>query len=537
MQEKDQLKYELEKRTKEIDDYIISIDTRESIIESMARCMVSFEFWCDHFCYTFDPRETPTARRFILYDYQRDAASTIIDAIRTGKIVHLDKSRDMGASWLVMAIFAWMWLFEEDFHAHVGSRVEKLVDDYTIDSLFGKIDYIIERLPSWMVGEYEDKKSRRMLRIFHPRGNLITGESANKNFGRGPRKKVVYLDEFAFWEYDTAVWTSVADTAPCRIVTSTPDGEANQFARLRKNKDIVRITLHWKLHPLKDEEWYENEKKRRDSVSLAQEVDINYTASSGALALENLNNDEYLARIIIPSQSTRDSINTHCKFFMGLDFGSTNPTSIHVYRVLALDKDKYKISSVWEYYEPSDLRRISQAIKTCKWFHLVEGIYADPSMWFYNQQDPHGMRGVTSLAYILRDQYNIHVKPGRRGDTYALENLKNMLHDPDNILFEISVDCPHQLKEFQNLRYQKITDKMLHKKNQSEKLVDKDNHSWDDFKYFYNSYFEKPDVSVDESIPVALGYEALRKDFENLKEKKLSSMNKYKLRRRMFRYR
>lgn len=530
----------LDRRRRDADAYIATLDSDMKQLEAMARCMRSFEFWCDRFCYTFDPRKAPTARRFVLYDFQREAARQLIHAIRNGGIVHLDKSRDMGASWIVMAVFTWMWLFEESFHAHVGSRVEALVDNYMTDSLFGKIDYILERLPSWMTPEFTPRVHRKSLQVLNPRPckNLISGESSNPHFGRGPRKNVVYLDEFAMWENDTSVWTSIADTAPCRIVTSTPHGENNAFARLRHQPHIQRITLHWTLHPEKNDEWYARECALRDKLAVAQELDIDYAASAGNLALPQLSDETLRSRIVVPPVSVTDPANEKAGFFMGMDYGSTNPTSINVYRVLTLAPKVYKITSVWEFYKPSTLYEIADVIKACPWKPLVECIYADPSMWFYNQQDAHGQRGMTSLAFILRDVYGLYVAPGRRGDTYCLEQLREMWKDPDNIRFEICENCENQIRELEGLRYVTISDKMSHRYNQPEKLVDKDNHSWDNLKYFFNSYFEKPEApEVPPEKPV-LGHDALRREFTEIRNKKLAALTRTRpLQRRVFRYR
>ena len=48
--------------------------------------------------------------------------------------------------------------------------------------------------------------------------------------------------------------------------------------------DIKKYRLHWKLHPLKTEERYEREKKKRTVLDVAKELDISYDDSvSGAV--------------------------------------------------------------------------------------------------------------------------------------------------------------------------------------------------------------------------------------------------------------
>jgi len=532
-EERERQQADLVTRKNAADSYIISLDSEESHIEAIAQCMKSFEFWCDNFCYTFDPRDKATPyKRFILFDGQKNVSREIIEAIEEGRNIHFDKSRDQGASWLITSIFTWMFLFKRSFHALVGSRVEDLVDNSTIDSLFGKIDMIIERLPVWMLNGYDKSyKYRKHLKIAHPCGNLITGESANKNFGRGPRKNVVYMDEFAFWENDWAAWTGASSTSPCCIATSTPDGLNNKFAEMKfSGEEMLHLSLHWTSHPFKTLEWYEKECCKHDARTVAKELDINYKASAGGLAIKHLQNPDKKKLIYIDDISPHHPSNTGARFFGGLDWGSTNPSSYHVYRVRAIAEDLYEVISMWEYYEPSSLPELAAAVKSCPFAQYVENIYADPSMWHFNQQNP---QGVTSLAYLLRDEYAILLTSGQRGDTYALEQLNIMCET--EIRFHICANCENQRREFEGLRYEVLSDRMVSKKNKSEKLVDKDNHSWDDFKYFYNTRFPKPRLILPPR-EVKTGYEALKEEFGKVKKKKLEALGKKPARRRLFRH-
>jgi hypothetical protein len=535
-----------------VEEYHRGIDTPARQVDALVRCMrrpvatspttspeedVGFVHWCDHYSWTFAPKDKMSpVKRFVLYDQQRRAALELIDIIDKGENATLDKSRDVGASWLLMNIIAWMWLFEESFHALVGSRVEKLVDNYNIDSLFGKIDHIVTHLPTWMTQGYDPTRHRKKLEFKHPRGNLITGESSNENFGRGPRKHLVYLDEYAFWECDKKVWTSTASTARSRIATSTPSGEHNQFARLRFSDDLHHLTLHWTQDPHKDLDWYREECKslKNDPADIAQELDINYRASAGKLALPWMSDEQH--PVVIPTLSPDDPSHEGCLFYAGLDYGSNNPSCITVYRVRFVATTRYEIMAVWEYYEPSDLRRLAGALKNNPYAGRVKTTYADPSMWFYNQHDAFGQRGVTSLAFIMRDTYHTHLTPGRRGDSYALEQLVEYTREGRFLICDC---CENQIREFKNLRYQMMSDKMMQRNNESEKLVDKDNHSWDALKYFFNTFFNKP-ASIDdqEPPPPPMGWTAMQQDLAAMKTKKLTTLcQPRKPRRRLFRYR
>lgn len=505
--------------------YNDGLTTEKDIVDALARCMVptveGFKFFCNNFVFIMEQRDLGNAhKRFILYDYQIDVARETIDAIQQGHTLLEEKSRDMGASWLKIAVFTWAWLFWESFHALLGSRKEDLVDDKTVDSLFGKIDYIIERLPPWMLGGYDSGRHRKMLNMKHPRsGNLITGESSNPNFGRGPRKNVVYMDEFAFWESDHQAWTSVTDTAPCKIITSTPQGDSNVFATLRfgDKKAVKRVTLHWTLHPYKDVAWYtrECEKRKNDPVSIAQELNIDYRASAGRLALPQL--EDYKDKIIIPAVSVNDVYNTGARFIGGFDWGSTNPGCYLVLRVRRVDAQRkiMAVDIVWEFYGPMTLKTAAEAVKNNPWASLVSHVYADPSMWFMNQST---RDGITSLAMLFRDIYGVNMLPGQRGDTFVMEQIKDMMSDIEHPRFRIAENCTQVFREMSGLRYQQQSSFMAARRNTPEKLVDKDNHSWDALKYALNTWLNAPLPEAEPEAPL-VGMEALAWELRDLKAK------------------
>jgi len=110
-------------------------------------------------------------------------------------------------------------------------------------------------------------------------GNAISGESSNPNFSRGGRFKAVLLDEFAFWDNDTAAWGSTADTTDCRIVLTTPGIKPGKAKRLRFGQDgeeIKAISLTYNLDPRKTNEWLDRERGRRSNEDFAREIMINW---------------------------------------------------------------------------------------------------------------------------------------------------------------------------------------------------------------------------------------------------------------------
>lgn len=238
-------------------------------------------FFVNRFGYTFDPRPNafPHHLKFDLYDFQEDLLRNVIDRIKVGKGLMIEKSRDMGASWVVLYAIVWCWMFMPGFQALIGSRTENKVDDGTLESLFGKIDYILNKMPLLPDG-FSMEKDRTRLKIVNPaNGNVIKGESANADFGRQGRYRVVMLDEMAFWESPEQSWASCGESTRCRIAITTPPNRPNFAKYLRFSGIIDVVTLHWRQHPLKDEVWYQLMKSEKTPEELAREVDINWEGS------------------------------------------------------------------------------------------------------------------------------------------------------------------------------------------------------------------------------------------------------------------
>lgn len=237
-------------------------------------------FFIENFCWTYDPRSQNKNLPIVLFDYQKDFIGYVIDHIDRGVNFLIEKSRDMGMSWLIVYIFIWYWLFRDGTNLLVGSYKEKLVDDgVNQDALFGKIEYTIRNMPKWLLPRgFNLTKHRNKLKLINPENNnIISGDTMNPQFGRGARKTAIFYDELGFWETAKESWESGTQTTACQIGNSTPNGR-NFFWKLRMS-GIDVVSLIWRLHPHKDSQWYEFEKVRNTEENVAQEIDLNYEKS------------------------------------------------------------------------------------------------------------------------------------------------------------------------------------------------------------------------------------------------------------------
>lgn len=277
-------------------------------------------FFIENFGWTFDPRKDPAHIPFVLFEYQKEAIRMAIEHIDGDRDFLIEKSRDMGVTWLFVWIFLWYWLFRDGINLLAGSYKEKLVDDRTDDSIFGRIDYALDSLPKWMYPKgFNKKKHRTKLRLHNPaNGNLIAGDTMNPDFGRGSRKTAIFFDELGSWDYAKDAWEGCSDVTGCKIANSTPKGY-NFYAKLR-DSGISVMRMHWTQHPLKDQQWYDFECSRRSPEDVAQELDISYQKSQEGRVYpewdeQSVEFGEYEYDPGLP-------------LYVGWDFGKTDDTAI-----------------------------------------------------------------------------------------------------------------------------------------------------------------------------------------------------------------
>jgi hypothetical protein len=246
------------------------------------KCSRDIIFFCNSICCTYDPRKKPAMIPFILFPKQEEYLLWRNE--RRAKKEHglVEKSRDAGLTYLNVLSQTHAWLFESGYSGLLASRKEILVDRRgDPSSIFEKIRIILRYLPIWMLPEdFRWSEHDNYMRLINPEnGNVITGE-AGSSIGRGGRSSVVDLDEFAFLEHPEQVDAAVSQNSDCVIYTSTPNGIGNLFYKKRHSHRMPVFTMRWTDHPEKDQQWYDKQVRTLDPIVLAQEVDVDYTASA-----------------------------------------------------------------------------------------------------------------------------------------------------------------------------------------------------------------------------------------------------------------
>lgn len=244
---------------------------------------------------TVDPRnagsDKPIVMPFKLFPKQREFIEWIIERWRASHKGNGDgvmvKSRDCGASWLAMATSVTMCLFYDDISIGFGSAVAAKVDNAgDPDSLFYKGRMFLRYLPREFKDGFDEKKHSKQMLLEFPRTRSTIGGECGDKIGRGGRKTIYFVDEFAFVERPKLVDANLSANTNCRIEMSSVHGTANVFAERARGGLIKRFDFEYRYDPRKCiletrelRPWFKEKKASMDPVVWNQEYECDFLAS------------------------------------------------------------------------------------------------------------------------------------------------------------------------------------------------------------------------------------------------------------------
>lgn len=187
---------------------------------------------------------------FVTWGFQDRAFLTVLQCVEDRRDLVIEKSREMGASWLCLILMDWACIARGGRHFLCISRSEKAVDAPDPNALFPKIDYMHKALPEWLLPR--ERMTRQKLYYSYPSGSHITGEASTGRAGVGGRATAIFVDEFSQIHEDYEVLYRTADTSRCRIFNFTHVGLGTAAFDLCQRREMRKLQLHWSQHPEKN---------------------------------------------------------------------------------------------------------------------------------------------------------------------------------------------------------------------------------------------------------------------------------------------
>jgi len=265
---------------------------REITKRAIANSGTGLQIFVSDYVWTYDPRnqnDTPKDLPFILWPKQVEFLEWIknLESIQDNGVV--DKSRDVGVTWLVAAYYVWRWLTVPGWSGAIGSRKADILDRLNDPkSIFWKLEYIIRMLPDWLrPNGFDMRVHRNYARIINPEmRSSITGE-AGPEMGRGGRSSFYFLDEFGVMPRAAQVRAAVADNARTVLFASTATGPDTEFYKIVHEENISHFRISWQDDPRKDEKWRDNYLRLNGPLITAREVDIDYSGGANDVIIPN----------------------------------------------------------------------------------------------------------------------------------------------------------------------------------------------------------------------------------------------------------
>lgn len=256
----------------------ISIEWTEDLILELKKCSEDPIHFIANYCkiVTLDHG----LKLFEPFEYQK----RMVDAFQNNRFVVNLLPRQMGKSTIVAAYILWYACFNRN--KFIGLLANKAAVSREILS---RIQRMYENLPFWLQpGLKEWNKGTISLE----NGTTIMAAATSSDSIRGFSLNLLYLDEFAHVEQQSAFWESTYPVISAGeyskvIITSTPNG-IDLFYRIfsdaEKGKNNFKaVNVHWSEHPKRDEKWKEETLKNIGLLQFDQEFGCEFQGSSGTL--------------------------------------------------------------------------------------------------------------------------------------------------------------------------------------------------------------------------------------------------------------
>ena len=336
-------------------------DRQQLRTAELAACAGNLWHWLSQHAWIETPHAREASSRVAPLVYFPGQAALIWwlrDGVRVGRMTgttcfrHLLKSRKVTASWSACLLLVHSFLFEQSFSAKLGSITGTEADDKTTYSLLGKLRFVIDHQPDFLLPDFPSDVRRRDDAYQDPQykllnltnGSRIAGETMTPNFGRSGRDVVLWQDESASVQASIQAASRAGRTsvAVCEWSTSTPRGRGNQFHldwTSASNDD--RLVLRWAMDPRLDDNWYQGllighgGQLTRDQR--AQEYSCSFAGVSG------LRIWEIDRSIVCYDESTAEwaeienKARTHWTVCGGMDFGEGPSATVYLHAILDWD--------------------------------------------------------------------------------------------------------------------------------------------------------------------------------------------------------
>lgn len=233
----------------------VSEYTREQIIE-LQRCARDPIYFIRNYVKIKHPKRGKVP--FALYDYQEE----LVRMYQGNRFNIILSARQTGKTETSCAFLLWYAIFQSEKTVLIASNKSTNAME-----LIGKIKFAYEELPHWLKPGIDADNWNKHHLGFDNKSRIVS-TTTSKDSGRGLAISLIYCDELAFVKphVQEEFWDSILptiSTGGAMIITSTPNGDSNLFARMwftaigkevheRDDEAFIPLHVKWDQPPGRD---------------------------------------------------------------------------------------------------------------------------------------------------------------------------------------------------------------------------------------------------------------------------------------------
>lgn len=245
--------------------------TEADVARELVRC--SRDPWYFIFNYVYTLHKTAGTQPYPKFDYLRD----LVDDFNKDRLILILKSRQMIITWTAVSFALWEALFKPGDVLFISKRETEAIE------LISRTKFIYDHLPVWLRPKMTcDNKKEINFGLINSRIFSVPN-SPNAVRTYSPRR--VIWDEMPHTAFDDEIWESiipVIDEDGAFAGIGTPNGPFTTHAKLWLDKinEMSKISIHWKAHPEKTDEWMKEQKKLYSEEAWAREMELDISSGT-----------------------------------------------------------------------------------------------------------------------------------------------------------------------------------------------------------------------------------------------------------------
>ena len=284
---------------------------------------------------------------FSLYPFQRSVLWNFL--IHRFNIIL--KFRQAGITELMSLFSLWLCMYHDNKKVNIIS-----IKDTVAKKVLKRIKFMYKNLPWYLqtpiingrFGEYGSSQAMEF-----SNGSLIESIPTSENAGRSESLSLLIIDEAAAVRWANQIWASALptlSTGGAAIINSTPLGiggfyHSTWVDAVQGVNGINPIRLYWRMHPERDDNWYNTMAKALGPKRTAQEIDGDFLSSGNTVfdpadikAIEECLCDYPILTTRLRGQYKQfNTVDPNKEYFIGADCATGRATDYSAFTVM--DKD------------------------------------------------------------------------------------------------------------------------------------------------------------------------------------------------------